>query len=72
MYSKGDPCCGRYIKYIRRKQSTLHKQDLKGSQSKEKNYLYRLTSEEKEAFLLVWNLLAWSRASSMKPLCHQG
>jgi hypothetical protein len=37
---------------------------------KTENYLYRLTNEEKDALLLVWNLLAWSRASSMKPLFH--
>jgi hypothetical protein len=52
---------------INKEQSTIQAQVPKGSQGQEENYQYKLTSEEKEACLLVWNLLAWSRASSMKP-----
>jgi hypothetical protein len=67
-YSKGNPCCGRYIKNIGEQYRKHYTNN--GTQRKEENYMYKLTSEEKEACLVGWNLLAWSMASSMKPLFH--
>jgi hypothetical protein len=67
MYSKGNPCCDRYIKNIREQHRKHYTNN--GTQRKEENYLYKLTSEEKEACLVGWNLLAWSRASSVDAIC---